>query len=368
MLAQHWQFTRFARPSAPRPAADSGYAGTSLEISRTHTNQTLVEQWNGSAWAIVASPNSIGQYNVLQGVTCVSAADCWSAGYSSNSTTYQTLVEQWDGSAWAIVASSNTNDTQPNALQGVTCVSAADCWVVGYSANGTAYQTLVEQWDGSAWAIVASPNPIGSLTTVLQGVTCVSPADCWAVGLSFNGITDQTLIEQWSGGAWAIVASPNAIGSLATVLQGVTCVSAAVCWSVGYDAPGVGYTDQTLVEQWNGSAWAIVTSPNTSGAQTNALQGVTCVSAADCWAVGHVFNGSVSAWQTLVERWNGSAWAIVASPNATASPSPAVPEAPWVPLLPLAAVAALATRLRGRRPPSQPLDGGKPAGRNESTG
>ena len=44
-------------------------------------------------------------------------------------------------------------------------------------------------------------------------------------------------------------------------------------------------TPMTLIEHWNGISWSIVTSPNngTSGLQLN---GVTCASASDCWAVG----------------------------------------------------------------------------------
>ena len=76
-------------------------------------------------------------------MTCVSASDCWAVGYLWPGSTYQTLIEQWDGSAWAIVASPNTSSTHTNVLQGVTCVSAADCWAVGYSADAQGYTNRV---------------------------------------------------------------------------------------------------------------------------------------------------------------------------------------------------------------------------------
>ena len=72
---------------------------------------------------------------------------------------------------------------------------------------------------------------------------------------------------------------------------------------------------QTLIERWDGTSWAIVTSPNTSTTQNNFLYGVTCVSASDCWAVGYYVNASSNAYQTLIERWDGTSWAIVTSPN-----------------------------------------------------
>ena len=77
---------------------------------------------------------------------------------ASLSNNYQTLIERWDGTSWAIVSSPNTSTTQNNYLYGVTCASASECWAVGYYFYGSAYQTLIERWDGTSWAIVSSPN------------------------------------------------------------------------------------------------------------------------------------------------------------------------------------------------------------------
>src|SRR5437870_4634209 len=50
-----------------------------------------------------------------------------------------------------------------------------------------------------------------------------------------------------------------------------------------------------------GPGWSLVTSPDTSATQDNNLQGVTCASASDCWAVGSYNAGSAfpSQYQTL---------------------------------------------------------------------
>ena len=53
-------------------------------------------------------------------MTCVSASDCWAVGYyiySSGVYIYQTLIEHWDGTSWAIVTSPNTSTTQSNVLK-----------------------------------------------------------------------------------------------------------------------------------------------------------------------------------------------------------------------------------------------------------
>jgi hypothetical protein len=300
--------------------------------------EPLIEHWNGSSWAIVASPNASGTFNQLNRVACASASDCWAVGYSYYSTSdlSQTLIEHWDGSAWTIVASPNTSATEKNALFGVTCASSTECWAVGAYGNGDTAQTLIEEWNGSAWSIVTSPNtPFRQAgvtqVNILFGVTCVSTSNCWAVGYSFtdysvgvggNFMTSpQTLIEQWNGNSWTIVASPSISGN--NYLQDVTCTSATECWAVGYSNNGNASQksgiNQTLIEEWNGSAWTIVTSPNTSATQMNYLLGVTCASASECWAVGYYEESTNSIRQTLVEQWDGTSWTIASSPNTTAT-------------------------------------------------
>jgi len=77
---------------------------------------------------------------------------------------------------WAIVTSPNTSSTQSNFLSGVTCVSASDCWAVGFYYTGSAY-TLIEQWNGTSWAIITSPNYALAAHNYLFGVTCVSASE-----------------------------------------------------------------------------------------------------------------------------------------------------------------------------------------------
>src|SRR5206468_1282429 len=214
---------------------------------------------------------------------------CWAVGsYVAGSGAPRTLIEHWDGTAWAIVSSPNAS-LPNNVLSSVTCVSASDCWAVGYYITATAdYQTLIERWDGTSWAIVNSPN--AAQNNRLNAVICVSASDCWAVGYSeivgagtLN--IDQTLIERWYGNSWAIVTSPNASAWPKNFLYGVTCVSASDCWAVGFSQSLVGTSNinQTLIERWDGTAWVIVSSPNTpeTTALSNYLDGVTCVSASN---------------------------------------------------------------------------------------
>jgi hypothetical protein len=285
-------------------------------IGNTGTyDQTLIEQWNGSAWSIVTSPNtSTTQSNDLFGVTCVTASNCWAVGRGGVG---QTLIEQWNGSAWSIVTSPSQTAIDGQELDSVSCDSSTDCWAVGYytiETGTTIYeQTLIEQWNGSAWSIVTSPSTSTTQSNFLYGVTCISASDCWAVGNHYSSTGGLTLVEQWNGSAWSIVTSANVSTKDFNSLSGVTCLTASNCWAVGYYYAGGGGTyEQTLIEQWNGSAWSIVTSPNTSTTQNNTLYSISCITSSDCWAVGY---GNSAPYQTLVEQWNGSGWSIVTSPN-----------------------------------------------------
>ena len=269
-----------------------------------------------SDWEIVASPNSrpTPTSNFTYAVTCVTASDCWAVGYYIEGGSFQTLIEHWDGNEWTVVSSPNTSPTQNNILRGVTCSSATDCWAVGSYHDGSFQQTLILRWNGGAWNIVASPNTGASHYNYLFSVTCTSASDCWAVGYYVNGSNPfQTLIQRWDGNAWTLVTSPNTSAAQQNFFNGVTCAAANDCWAVGYYVHGTTGFNQTLIARWNGIAWSIVTSPNALLSTNNSLTSVTCVSASDCWAVGHSFNGNVE--QTLIERWNGSAWSVVTSPS-----------------------------------------------------
>jgi len=246
----------------------------------------------------VPSPNTTTAHdNFLNGVTCVSASDCWAVGFANNGTADQTLVEQWNGASWSIVPSPSTSAAHTDSLSGVNCPSASDCWAVGFANTGTADQTLVEHWNGTSWSIVPSPNTTAAQHNELNDISCLSASDCWGVGDASNGTADQTLVEQWNGTSWVIVSSPNTTTAHDNFFYGVTCVSTSACWAVGFANNGT--ADQTLVEQWNGTSWVIVSSRSTTTTQFNDLFGVSCVSASDCWAVGQANNGTAAQTLTL---------------------------------------------------------------------
>ena len=286
-----------------------GYAFT----AGAGAGRSVIESWNGTAWSLVSSPTIGTGANSLFGVACVSTASCKAVGaYWDKANNSHTLIESWNGRAWS-ARSGPSPGTMTNQLLGVSCASASSCHAVGYSANSINVhrvlneRTLVESWNGHSWSVVPSPNP-GSGNDQLNDVACVSPKSCTAVGnsLTSTGNENRTLVESWNGHTWSFVSSPNrgAFGAL----NGVSCVSAKACQAVGNYVTSTNQsvaTTKPLNESWNGRAWSLLASPGLAGG----LEDVSCVSAKVCSAVGET--GTV----TLVESWNGGAWSIVPSPN-----------------------------------------------------
>jgi len=72
----------------------------------------------------------------------------------------------------------------------VAIVAASNIWAeVDFIDNTpSAFQTLIEQWNGTSWSVVASPNPIGSQDFFDAASADPSSGQAWAVGsfIAFN--------------------------------------------------------------------------------------------------------------------------------------------------------------------------------------
>ena len=295
--------------------------------------EPLMEHWNGTRWRVVSGPFIEAERAELNGVAAISSNDVWAVGiaYAAGSLT-ETLIEHWNGSHWSIVPSPNPV-YGTNMLNSVTAISASDVWAVGSARlQDLATQTLMEQWNGTTWKVVPSPNPAQAFST-LNGITGVSANDVWAVGSStsakagFNGTPERwgstvTLSEHWNGAQWSVVPSANkevasSSYNASNSLYAVSAISAADVWAVG-NAFGKNSVD-TLVEQWNGTTWSVVPSPTFPSIQADVspnpgLYGVTAISPSDVWAVGAVSTAAYTN-RNLVVHWNGTSWSIVPSPN-----------------------------------------------------
>jgi hypothetical protein len=303
--------------------------------SATGTGKTLVERGNGKTWSIVASPNPAGsKFSTLYNVSCSSATNCFAVGYAtrSGSTSDTALVERWNGKTWSIVATPKVSTAAHDSwfLYGISCTSPTFCFAAGSlfigdsSGNLAGLKTVLEQWNGKAWSIVASPTPKGSSASELRGVSCTSPSACVAVGdqsLKIRppgsyAIGSVTLTERWDGKTWTVVPSPSPEIGAGAELASVSCTSKTNCLAAGSYAEGDVGRPGLLTERWNGKSWTLQAS-HTPNRSYTALLGVSCTGTTSCMTTGwfsqsqYYANGAF----TLTERWNGASWSVVASPT-----------------------------------------------------
>jgi len=284
--------------------------GVSYNTERT-ISSSLIEHWNGSRWSVVPSPNPSSTLNILYGVAAVTTNDVWAVGYAATASS-GAVIMHWNGSVWTVVPNPPSSVFFSN-LMAVAVISANDVWAVGSGRVFDDDVTLTLHWDGTAWSFVSSPNVAGEVDNTLSGVAAVASNDVWAVGTQQpESLTDpHTLTLHWDGSAWSIVPSPNDGGNTVdNHLLATAAVASNDVWAVGFSGFG------TLAEHWDGIRWSIVPTPGTAnGADPSFLPGIVALSTNNVWTVGESFDSHISLSRTLTEQWNGTQWTVVNSPN-----------------------------------------------------
>jgi len=345
-LAEHWNGTAWNIVATPNVGAgDNVFASIAsvgsndvwaVGFSRADNNsprQSLTEHWNGSSWTVVASPQLANTTNSLFGVGADASNDVWAVG---RSLTYpetnlgprgQTLVMHWNGSAWSVVATpatmGSTGAFDTSELSAVKVLAGNDAWAVGDVADFTGSSmtlgplALIEHWNGTGWAQVAAApdNPSGDFLSDIGG----KANDLWTVGgQTSSSTTDNVLTEHWNGTSWTAVSAVTP--DLSANLIGVGYLASNNVYAVGasaYQGPSTSSElDHTLIEQWNGTSWAQVTSANASA--DNDLFAIASISAHDVWAAGFMNVNGVG--KTLTE--NLCAPPVVNSISPASGPDP----------------------------------------------
>ena len=203
------------------------------------------------------------------------------------------------GPSWSTVASGE-HLNRPSAI---ATIASNDMWLVGGTRDTTGnIRTGAEHWDGSSWSQISVPD-VGTKDNMLNGVDASASKDVWAVG--YSGVTGRysTLIEHWDGTQWRVVASPNATTSGDNALTSVDALSSTNAWAVGSSRTAT--SRKSLIQRWNGTSWTIVSSPN-PGTLGNSLLGVAATGPNDIWAVG--WKNSGNGLRSLLLHYAGTGW------------------------------------------------------------
>ena len=189
---------------------------------------------------------------------------------------------------WSLRPVPNADGTR---LNGVSCVTPRFCLAVGGNKGGA----VVERWNGSAWQIEPTP-PVNA---TLTGVSCTDARACTAVGGS--------TAERWDGSSWSVESLPVPSDANSIFTGSVSCPTVHECVVAGgYFGSGGNLLPYT--ELWDGSTWTLVPSARAADESYDPLFSVSCARANSCEAVGRI-----------AEHWNGVDWTRQSFPIHTGS-------------------------------------------------
>src|SRR6266704_3335305 len=267
-------------------------------------------------------PGGIGQSNVPLRVPGLGKAKAIAAGGSfSLAVLAGGRVRGWGDNAFGQLGNGGAQ-TGPalvtvTGLSGVARVVAGGVTALAFGPAATAGPAAATAGPvSSPWRVAGNPpNPGGvdGLKDVFFGsVAAGSASDAWAVGASDAlSASSQPLAEHWDGHAWSTVAVPMPAGATGVQLDGVDEVNSGDVWAAGNMTTSAG-AERTLIEHFDGTAWAVVPSPNprTGPGASDELRGIGGTSAGDLWAVGEYSDGQ-NFNAMLFAHWNGTAWSFV---------------------------------------------------------
>jgi hypothetical protein len=254
----------------------------------------IIERWDGVSWQIMQNPASVGS---LTGISCPRPNVCFAVGG---------LHELWNGTSWSI---------QPHPAKGVpedvSCSGLLACTAVGYyyDPNSQIFGTLAERWDGSGWHLQSTPNPTGSVDSLLYGISCPLKRTCTAVGQARTPEGPEPLLERWFGrvDAWGMQAAPKPEGAESVGLGDVSCPHGTrVCVVVGFSAPSQGQSSVMAARRIGLGSWSIFPLTTLPGSD---------LSTVDCPVVG--FCQATGTWlgSLIAERFDGTSWQVEGIPT-----------------------------------------------------
>ncbi len=175
---------------------------------------------------------------------------------------------------------------------------------------------MAQVWSGGQWSFQALPFPAQTGEQVaLTGISCATAGVCLSVGYEQNAAGVRVPVSDRLNGAegWSVSPVSTPAADREAGLEGVSCSSASECMAVGLAVNGSG-AELPYAALWRNGGWSVEPVKPVAGANA-VLEGVSCSSARSCVAVGFS-ESSARVKSALTEMWNGAAW------------SPASPQAP----------------------------------------
>ena len=265
------------------PSKDVCFAGATLKTRSSMDRAAVFTTRNGGAsWSLLATV-SIGP----QVLVCPTTQDCIGGAFSD-----RVVVTTDGGRRWTthLVSSSLAE------VQAISCPAAGDCWLSAITSRDDVFVYHSTNL-GASWSKEKTPAlmvPMGSPS----GIACVTRTECIITGIGVLRTTN-------GGRKWTRYSrpSPGFLGQL-------TCPSAHDCLAirdvssaVPSIASGAVYSTSNM-----GATWKLRLSPR----QVMSLNGLSCLSASRCVSVGYGYTakGKSYTYWGAVERTSdgGTSW------------------------------------------------------------
>jgi hypothetical protein len=291
--------------------------GGGSNTAQTNTT-SVVERWNGSSWAPMAGTVRVGTF--YSGVHCFSTSNCLIDGTRAVGTggtiyngPYAGVFAHWNGSVWSTSSFSPTG----GYYLGTACPATNRCFVVGLIHTSSAHDHVsIVRWNGSGWSLMSAPNPAGQVIAELFSVSCPTISWCDAVGIERATSTSPVHLfgEHFNGSTWTLFSMPSPKGRPWDWPVQLQCPSTSLCLVAGQSQTAANVFPAALVERWNGTSWAVMPLPSTVASGISAFGDLACRSNSFCWGVG--WKGSPA--HPAVAFWNGSSFGLGQNAAATA--------------------------------------------------
>ena len=169
----------------------------------------------GATWKVRKFPY------VLTGVACKGTRHMWACSYNGGASNGGVLLTTNGGATWKM------HDSDTSDLMAVTFANLRDGWAVATDDTGMG-AIFATTNGGTSWhtQVARPPDPVYGLPG-FEAVTCVSAANVWVVGNAAD--EDGTILATTDGGAnWEVQQK-----GLSNDLAGVTFANARDGWAVG---------------------------------------------------------------------------------------------------------------------------------------
>jgi photosystem II stability/assembly factor-like uncharacterized protein len=184
----------------------------------------------------------------------------------------------------------------------IACATSAICFVGG--SNGAPLIVRSSSGLGGPWTSIGLPRAAGSTDDpgTITSIACSRPSLCIATDATMNA-QGVILRSVDAGVTWQSITLPNAV-----VFAGAAwCVRDGVCMAVGAEGTEA-QIPIVLTSSGDLLQWSIADLNARTG---TTLNGIACLGAKECLAVGHLGQGSSSATAVYASTDGGRSWRSV---------------------------------------------------------